>query len=117
MPYFVEAMLEDLSEALGAQQIAPLLQQLGDDIARHRQTWLDAWGGLDFDAVRRAAHTLKGSAGAMGAIGLSQACNAIEMAAARGNPAELVAAMQAAESVAQGCIAEAQQRVRLAVTP
>jgi HPt (histidine-containing phosphotransfer) domain-containing protein len=94
-----------MSEVLDAVVLADLIEHIGDEAARAvielfigecrdlTAAMMAAPG--DRVAVGRAAHSLKSSAGQLGAVALSEAALAVEDAAESGSPAlpELIAAL------------------------
>jgi HPt (histidine-containing phosphotransfer) domain-containing protein len=80
---------------------AGLVRQLVETFLAHAPTRLEAVraaaGSGDWDAVRRAAHALKGSAGNVGALGLMGAAGRLEAACADATAAaELVPPLEGA---------------------
>ena len=101
-----DEVLNDLRDALGCGPLAHLLDELPLEILRQRCTMLDAWDRREFDEVRRAAHSLKGSVGTLGAIGLSGLCLRLEQMAAAGDADGVQAGLAALESATLPHIAE-----------
>ena len=100
------AVLDDLIEHIGADAVRGVIalfleecRDLGAAIARP---------GADPASIGRAAHSLKSSAGQLGAIALSQAALAVESAAATGSPAlpQLVAALGECAADTRAALAE-----------
>jgi signal transduction histidine kinase/CheY-like chemotaxis protein/HPt (histidine-containing phosphotransfer) domain-containing protein len=99
-------------DLLDADIVAELKSLLGDDLAGFLEKFreacqkqlADAREALaqgDGQALYRALHTLKGSAGAIGALGLVQACLELEQRAKAGDLANADAALSGIERLAQ----------------
>ncbi len=98
-------MLEQLDEALGGEAagvIGFFLDYLPSQIAALRH----ALESHDAEALRREAHSLKGSAGNLGATGLAALCRALELGAEVPLPETLADDLAAIEQEA-GRVAEA----------
>lgn len=98
-------VLEQLDEALGGEAagvIGFFLDYLPSQIAALRH----ALGSHDAEALRREAHSLKGSAGNLGAAGLAALCRALELGAEVPLPETLADDLAAIEQEA-GRVAEA----------
>lgn len=81
------------------------LETAPDDLATLRQ----GVAGRDASATARAAHSLKGSAASLGAIGLARACAELEAAGQRGTTAaetEAVARVEEEFRLAQAWLVE-----------
>lgn len=106
----VDEVLNELRAALGSAGLAHLLDELPLEILRQRCVILAAWDRRAFDEVRRAAHSLKGSVGTLGALGLSGMCYNLEKVAAANDANAVQIALAALESAAIPHIAECFER-------
>jgi len=106
-----------MSEVLDAQVLDDLIEHIGADGAQavielfigecRELAAAMAAPGADCVAVGRAAHSLKSSAGQLGAIALSEAALAVESAAGTGSPAlpQLVAALGECAALTEDALA------------
>ncbi|HBF07470.1 MAG TPA: Hpt domain-containing protein [Gammaproteobacteria bacterium] len=77
-------MVEDLRSMLG-DDFELFLTTFRNDMDVRCQAIAEAVSQADSDAVRRAAHSLKGSSSNLGAVELSSACATLETQAHEGN--------------------------------
>jgi HPt (histidine-containing phosphotransfer) domain-containing protein len=83
-PLLDAAVLDNLIEHIGAEAARAVIELF---LVECRELAAKiAAPGADPDAVRRAAHSLKSSAGQLGAMPLSEAAAAVEEAAGTGSP-------------------------------
>jgi HPt (histidine-containing phosphotransfer) domain-containing protein len=71
-------VIENLREIGGQEMISELAEMFLDDARSAIDTLKEAVEGGDARTVRRAAHTLKGSSGNMGAGGMARVCARLE---------------------------------------
>src|SRR5262249_54556393 len=83
--------IADVRRRLGNNDalIADLLEMFLETLPTQLADVKTALSTRELDAIRRSAHTLKGSAGNLSAIGIVAAARAVEEAAERGNAADL----------------------------
>jgi len=110
-----------MSAVLDAAVLADLIEHIGDEAARavielfigecRDLTAAMTAAQADRAAVGRAAHSLKSSAGQLGAIALSEAALAVEDAAESGSPAlsELIAALTRCAEATEAALARRPQ--------
>ena len=65
-------------------EFSSLMETFLQESARQFDEAKDAWSAGDMDALRRSAHTLKGSCGNIGAEVLEGTCETLESSALRG---------------------------------
>jgi HPt (histidine-containing phosphotransfer) domain-containing protein len=83
-PLLDAAALDALTGHIGAEAVGAVVELF---LVECRElTAAIAAPGTDRDAIRRAAHSLKSSAGQLGAMPLSEAAAAVEEAAGTGSP-------------------------------
>jgi HPt (histidine-containing phosphotransfer) domain-containing protein len=86
-PLIDAAVLDDLVEHLGRRALQPVIDLFLDESRQYAAAIVAAAGLPDgHDAVRRAAHSLKSSAGQLGAAALAEEAAGIEQAAGDGAP-------------------------------
>lgn len=93
-PLIATETLDDMVEYVGLDALRPVVELfLGE--SRNLSAAIIAGAGdpAQRDAVRRAAHSLKSSAGQLGAAALSEAAAEVERAAESGAPLEQGAAL------------------------
>lgn len=84
-----------MSEVLNQELLEELRMIMEDDFSSLMETFLTesarqydeakvAWSAGDMDALRRSAHTLKGSCGNIGAVALQGSCETLETTATDG---------------------------------
>jgi HPt (histidine-containing phosphotransfer) domain-containing protein len=107
-----------MSAILDAETLDVLIEAIGDDGARgvielflgecRELTAAITAPGADPVSVGRATHSLKSSAGQLGALALSEAASAVETAAHAGAPAlpQLIAALARCAAETQTALAE-----------
>ena len=84
-PLLDAAVLDDLIEHIGAESVRAIIELfLGEN--RELAAAIGA-AGASRDTVRRAGHSLKSSAGQLGAAALADAALEVETAAETGSPA------------------------------
>jgi HPt (histidine-containing phosphotransfer) domain-containing protein len=95
-PLIDEAVLDDMVSHIGRDALRPVVELFIGESRRLGETIAASVGTeAGRDAVRRAAHSLKSSAGQLGAASLSALAAEIEQAAADGAPlGERAAALQ-----------------------
>lgn len=71
--------IEELASLLGAEEFDALCERFVRDGRAQLTAFESALARRDDAAARRAAHALKGAAANVGAVGLSQLCQAVEM--------------------------------------
>ena len=76
----VEGELAGLAEALGAPQVREILDLFLEDSVPRLAALGEAIREGDLETARNQAHTLKGSAGNLGAMSLWEACANLEQA-------------------------------------
>ena len=106
----VDEVLNEMRAALGSAGLAHLLDELPLEILRQRCVILAAWDRRAFDEVQRAAPSLKGSVGTLGALGLSSACYNLEKVAAVSDADGVHVALVALESATIPHIVECFER-------
>ncbi len=74
------AVLQELREIM-EDDFDGLLETFLSESARQYAEANQAWSIQDFDQLRRAAHSLKGSCGNVGAQGLKETCEHLEYSA------------------------------------
>ncbi len=77
------AVLGEFLDMLG-EEARGLITLFLEDATRHLATMREAVAQGDTETLRRAAHTLKGSSGNLGAVGLSTLCQELEAMAREG---------------------------------
>jgi HPt (histidine-containing phosphotransfer) domain-containing protein len=82
LPLIDTAILDDMIEAIGLGALRPVVELFLGEAERLSAVMV----GGDREAARRAAHSLKSSAGQLGAAALSEAAAAVERAAEAGAP-------------------------------
>jgi len=88
---FDEATLQGLLEDVGREQLPEVLALFVDELARRETDLRDAREARDVDALRRAAHGVKGSASTFGARHVAAAARRLEDGCRAARPAaELV---------------------------
>jgi two-component system, sensor histidine kinase and response regulator len=81
-----------------AEMLELVLQTFYDDTPRRLEALRAALAEKDADAVQRQAHSIKGSAGTIGALTLQELCHGAEMNAANGDLAAVAANLAALET-------------------
>ncbi|MFP4155616.1 MAG: response regulator, partial [Halothiobacillaceae bacterium] len=81
------SMLEGLEEALG-DEIREIVEFFRNSLDGQIEDLHQAIRSQDTDAIRRRAHAIKGSAGNLGALGISELARQIELRAQHGEPIE-----------------------------
>lgn len=84
LPHLDLDTLHELRGIMGAE-FATLLQTFATDSAMRITMLEEAAAAVDADALRRAAHSFKGSSGNMGARQLAELCRQIEQLAHAGD--------------------------------
>ena len=84
LPHFDLDTLQELKQIMGSE-FHTLLQSFASDSALRIRLIQDAVAAGDGDALRRAAHSFKGSSGNMGARQLAELCRQIEQFAHAGD--------------------------------
>ena len=79
------ATLENLRELGGAEMLSELTQMFSDDTRSALATLREAAKSGDASSVERAAHTLKGSSGSMGATRMAKISAELQDAGASGD--------------------------------
>ncbi len=79
------AVIENLLELGGAELLSELAEMFFDDMSSALTVLREAMEGNDAPAVERAAHTLKGSSGNMGAKNMAQICAELQDVGAAGD--------------------------------
>ncbi|HTZ34614.1 MAG TPA: Hpt domain-containing protein [Stellaceae bacterium] len=99
------AVLDDLIEHIGAEAARAVIELFIGECGELTATI--AAPDADPEAVRRAAHSLKSSAGQLGAAALSDAAIAVESAASAGSPdlQQLIAGLCACAAATQRALA------------
>lgn len=110
MTYFDNEVLDELLEILGEEDLcaitASFVDQLGNQLAELTAHCANA----ELAEVSRIAHSLKGGAGNLGAIALSDVAAALERHSRAGDAGLTGAALETLPAVAQHTIAELRQR-------
>ncbi len=70
-------VIEELRDIM-EEDFTSLLESFLAESARQYQAAAQAWQTADFDALRRSAHSLKGSCGNVGAAQLQEVCEELE---------------------------------------
>lgn len=83
MPDLDNDLLEEL-KLLMQDEFPVLLETYLRDSERQLFTISQAWDAGDMDQLRRAAHSLKGASGNIGAARLAELCGSLETAAVEG---------------------------------
>lgn len=73
--------LRDLQSASSSNFLPELIDLFLQDLARHRKALRESLAAEDGEALKRTTHTLKGSAGNLGAMGLSSLAAQLHAAA------------------------------------
>lgn len=81
--YLDEALFEELRSILDTE-FPTLIQTFIQDSAVRLGELRDAFGRGEADAVRKAAHSLKGASANLGLVALAEACRGLEEAAREG---------------------------------
>ena len=82
--YLDEALFEELRSILDTE-FPTLIQTFIQDSSVRLTELRDAYGRADADAVRKAAHSLKGASANLGLVVLAEECRVLEEAAREGN--------------------------------
>lgn len=93
-------LLDELADLLGPQ-LAPILATYRTQVGSYQDELTRAAAANDFEALRRAAHGLKGASASVGATALHDAMQALEHAAARGDGVAATAALSALPALAR----------------
>ncbi len=86
-------MLEELREIM-EEEFPVLLETFLEESERQYLVAKSAWIGEDFDELRRAAHSLKGSCGNIGAEQLQRTCASLEDNARLSQPEDIPELLQ-----------------------
>ncbi len=96
LPLIDSAILDDMIEAIGLEALRPVVELfVGESRTLSATIAAGAGDPARREAVRRAAHSLKSSAGQLGAAALSEAAAELERAAESGAPLASGAALVA----------------------
>ncbi|MBV5308235.1 Hpt domain-containing protein [Chromatium okenii] len=110
MTYFDNEVLDELVEILGEEDLcaitASFVDQLGNQLAELTAHSANA----ELTEISRIAHSLKGGAGNLGAVALSDVAAAVERHSRAGDSGLTATAMAKLPEVVQQTIAELRQR-------
>lgn len=98
------ALLDELADLLGPQ-LAPILATFRTQVGVYQDELARAAAAGDFEALRRAAHGLKGAAASVGATALHEAMQTLEHAATQGDTATADATLTALPALARDTLA------------
>jgi HPt (histidine-containing phosphotransfer) domain-containing protein len=98
------ALLDELAELLGPQ-LSAILATYRAQVATYHAELTQALDAGDLDAVRRAAHGLKGASASVGATALHDAMQHIEHAARDGDAARAHEGLAALPAVLEATLA------------
>ena len=101
--------LRQLSESCGEDVLGKAITLFARDAPRHLEALRSHYESADASGVTRSAHSLKGAAGALGALQLSALCSEIE---AMGRQSEIPAGSEQIEAV-QNVLQQTLERLRL----
>lgn len=88
-----ESVLASLVADVGADQLVLVLELFVAELERRQAELLEAEAVVDGDAMRRAAHGIKGSASTFGAPGVASMASRLERSCKQGSPLEEIAAL------------------------
>ena len=98
------ALLDELADLLGPQ-LAPILATFRTQVEAYQHEITRAAAAREFDALRRAAHGLKGASASVGATALHDAMQTLEHAATLGDVASVDATIGTLPGLARDTLA------------